>query len=267
MDKEFNRQIKRLNKKEQRILNRKENKLIQSKIAPIINQIQGKIPDKLKLALENAFSKGFQLVFEKGDVYIEKTYKKDQIKLEYDLNNYAMDKALSKKYIKRLDKQANYSKILNTSFTVLEGGVLGFFGIGLPDIPLFIAVIMRTIYEAALSYGYDYKSDEEKAYILLMICGAMSQGEKQKKFNEQINRLGNRIDQQMETEIDLKSQMIETAGILAEAMLVGKFVQGIPVVGVVGGVVNYTIVKKIAKYTGIKYKKRYLLRKARDREL
>ncbi|AOY74644.1 EcsC family protein [Clostridium formicaceticum] len=77
-----------------------------------------------------------------------------------------------------------------------------------------------------------------------MICGAMSQGEKQKKFNEQINRLGNRMDQQMETEIDLKAQMAETAEVLAEAMLVGKFVQGIPVVGAIGGVVNYTIIKK-----------------------
>nr|WP_250637592.1 EcsC family protein [Clostridium formicaceticum] len=111
------------------------------------------MPDKLKLTLENAFSKGFQLVFEKGEVYIEKTYKKDRIKLEYDLNNCAIDKDLSKKYIKRLDKQANYAKMLNTSFTVLEGGVLGFLGIGLPDIPLFIAVIMRTIYEVALSYS------------------------------------------------------------------------------------------------------------------
>jgi len=47
--------------------------------------------------------------------------------------------------------------MVNTSITVLEGGGLGLLGIGLPDIPLFIAVIMRTIYEVALSYGYDYK--------------------------------------------------------------------------------------------------------------
>ena len=262
MNRELNKQFKRLDKKEQRILNKKENKFIKSKIDPIMDKVQGKIPDKLSSTLENAFLKSFQLVFEKGDLYIEKTYKKDQKKLEHDLINYAIDKDFSNKYIKRLDKQANYSKMRNTSFTVVEGGVLGFLGIGLPDIPLFIAMIMRTIYEVALSYGYDYKSDEEKAYILLIVCGAMSQGEKQKEINEQIDRLGDRMDQEMETEIDLKVKMAEAAELLAEAMLVGKFVQGIPLIGAIGGAINYTIINKIGKYTGIKYKKRYLHRKA-----
>lgn len=262
MNRELKKQFKRLDRKEQRILNKKGNKLIKSKVDPIKNQIQEKIPHKLRLTLENAFSKGFQLVFEKGEVYIEKTYKRDRKILEHDLNNYAIDKDLRKKYIKKLDKKANHAKTVNTSFTILEGGVLGFLGIGLPDIPLFIAVIMRTIYEVALSYGYDYKSDEEKSYTLLLICGAMSQGEVQKRFNEELDNLGNRIDQQLETVINLKSQMTETAEVLVDAMLVGKFVQGIPIVGAIGGVFNYTIIKKVGRYASIKYKKRYLLKKS-----
>ena len=262
MTREFNKQFKRLDKKEQRILKKKENKLLKSKIDPIKDKIQDKIPEKLKSTIENAFLKSFQLVFEKGDVYIEKTYKKDRKKLEHDLIDYAIDKDFSNRYIKRLDKQANYSKMRNTSFTVLEGGVLGFLGIGLPDIPLFIAIIMRTIYEVALSYGYDYKSDEEKIYILYIICGAMSQGENQERLNEKIDYLGSRIDQQMEIGIDLKIKIAEAAEILADTMLIGKFIQGIPLIGIVGGVVNYTIIKKIGKYSGIKYKKRYLHKKA-----
>lgn len=267
MNRELNKQLKRLERKEERILNKKENKLFKSQVAPIKNQIQEKIPDKLRLTLENAFYKGFQMVFEKGETYIEKTYKKDQRILEHDINNYAINRALRKKHIKKLDKRANQTKMVNTSFSVLEGGVLGFLGIGLPDIPLFIAVIMRTIYEVALSYGYDYKNDEEKLYILLLICGAMSQGERQKKFNEEINGLGDRIDQKMESEIDLKVQIKETAEVLADAMIVGKFVQGIPVVGAVGGVVNFNIINKIGRYTIIKYKKRYLFNKVRNRGL
>lgn len=261
MNRELNKQFKRLDKKEQRILNKKENKLIKSKVAPIKNQIQEKIPDKLRITLENAFSKSFQLVFEKGEAYIEKTYRRDRKILEHDLNNYAVDKDLRKKHIKKLDKNANQSKMINTSFTILEGGVLGFLGIGLPDIPLFIAVIMRTIYEVALNYGYDYKSDEEKSYILLLICGALSHGEKQKVFNREIDNLGNQIDQQIKTEIDLEVQMKESAKVLADAMIVGKFVQGIPIVGAVGGIINYNIMKKIGKYAVIKYKKRYLFNK------
>ena len=258
---ELFKQFKRLDKKEQRILKKKENKLIKSKIVPIKDKIQEKIPDKLEETLENAFSKSFQLVFEKGDGYIEKTYKKDKKQLEHDLINYAIDRDFSKKHIKKLDKQANQSKRWNNSFTFIEGGVLGFLGIGLPDIPLFIAMIMRTIYEVALSYGYDYKSDKEKAYILLIICGAMSQGERQRQFNEKIDHLGNLIDKNIETKVNLEDQMEETAGVLAETMLVGKFIQGIPIVGAVGGAINYTIIKKIGKFASIKYKKRYLLLK------
>ncbi len=266
MDQELNKQFKRLNKKEEKIISKKQNKLLKSTIDPIINKVQEAIPNKLKFTLESAFLKAFYLVFEKGDRYIERTYKKDQIQLEHDLYNYAIDKRLSKKYIKRLDKQADSAKMINTSLTVLEGGVLGLLGIGLPDIPLFIAVIMRTIYEVALSYGYDYKSDEEKAYILYLICGAMTQGEQQKTLNKELNILASQIDQKMTTEIDLKVQMEETSKVLSEAMLVGKFLQGIPVVGVVGGAVNYSIIKKIGTYASIKYKKRYLLKKAREKQ-
>lgn len=262
MNREFNRQFRKLEKEEQRILNRKENKFFKSKVDPVKEKIQEKIPDKLKDTLEKAFLKSFQLVFEKGEAYIEKTYQKDRKELEHDLNNYAIDKEFNKRHIKRLDKQASTSNMLNTSFTVIEGGVLGFLGVGLPDVPLFIAMIMKTIYEVALSYGYEYKSSKEKAYILFLICGAMSQGEEQKKFHEQIDCLAYENDHQIERKIDLKAQMAEASRVLSEEMLLGKFVQGIPIVGTVGGVVNYTILKKIGKYASIKYKKRYLLRKA-----
>lgn len=50
-------------------------------------------------------------------------------------------------------------------------------------------------------------------------------------------------------------------------MLTVKFIQGIPIIGVVGGVVNYSIIKKIGKYSSLKYKKRYLIRKAKDKEI
>lgn len=265
MNKELNKQFKRLDKKEHKILNKKENRLIKSKVVPIMDKIQGKIPMKLKSTLEGAFLKSFQLVFEKGNVYIEKTYNRDKLQLEHELNNYAIDKKLSKQYIKRMDKQANQSKLFNSSFTILEGGVLGFLGIGLPDIPLFLSVIMKAIYEVALSYGYDYQSDQEKSYILLMICGAMTQGSIQKEFNEQIDQLGDQIDQVGQVEVNLEGQMKATAQILSEAMLTAKFIQGIPIVGIVGGVVNYSIIKKIGKFAGIKYKRRYLLKKARKK--
>ncbi|NLK96490.1 MAG: EcsC family protein [Epulopiscium sp.] len=267
MDREFNKQFKRLNKIENKILNKKENTLLKSKTAPIMDKLQEKIPKKLKLALEAAFLKSFKLVFEKGNTYIEKTYSKDRIKLEHDLNNYAIDKKLCNKYIKRLDTPAKHSKRLNSTLTILEGGVLGLLGIGLPDIPLLISMIMKTMYEIALSYGYDYESNEEKTYILLIICGALVHGEKKKEISEQIDQLGTQIDTQSQIDITLDDQMNRTAHILSEAMLTAKFIQGIPFIGVIGGVVNFNIIDKIGKFAAIKYKKRYLLKKAREKNV
>lgn len=261
MNRELKKQLKRIDKKEKRILNKKKKPILKAKADPVMHRIQQKIPEKLKSTLESAFYKGFQLVFEKGHIYIEKTYNKDRLQLEYDLNNYLVDKNISKRNIKKLDKQAKISKRLNSGISVLEGGVLGILGIGLPDIPLFISVIMKTIYELALNYGYSYETEEEKVYILLLICGAMSNGERQRKFNEEIDKLGNLIDSNGHVETDLKKQMTTTSNILSEAMLTAKFIQGIPIVGVVGGVVNYSIIKKIGKYSSLKYKKRYLIKK------
>lgn len=261
MSKELEKQLKRLDKRENKLLNKKKSPLFQSTVDPMKSKLQDKVPDKLRSTLELAFYKSFKLLFDKGSRYIEKTYKKDKLQLEHAMYNYALDQKMDKRYIKKMDRQANQSQALNTSFSIVEGGVLGFLGIGLPDIPLFISVIIRSLYELSLSYGYDYAKDVEKKYLLLLICGAMTEGDQQKVFDEQINALGTAIDQEFSTAVDLDDQIQLTANVLSEAMLVSKFLQGIPVVGLVGGAVNYHILRKIGKYAGLKYKKRYLMKK------
>ncbi len=260
----LNKQLKMIEKQEDKMLARKENPLMKKRITPVLDKIQDKIPEKLKNGLNTAFYRGFVLVFDKGNSYIEKTYQKNKLQLEYDLNNYAVDQYLTRKRMKNLDKAANQSKTVNASIAVLEGGVLGFLGIGLPDIPLFLSVIIRTINEISLSYGYDYNSEEEKAYILSIICAAITREDKQRKYDEQTDHLGTVIDADLVEEIDLKKQMRETANVLSDALLTAKFIQGIPFVGVVGGIVNHTIIRRVSKYAMMKYKKRYLLGKVKE---
>lgn len=255
------KQMKRAEKQEARILNRQENAFYKANIAPVIDKIQDKIPDKLKSVLDAAFYKGFQLVFEKGNSYIEMTYNKDKLQLEHDLNNYAIDKYHSRKHIGNMDKKSNLSTTLNSSIAVLEGGVLGFLGIGLPDIPLFLAVVIRSINEIALSYGFQYDTKEEKLYLLNVICAAMAKGEKQMEYDRKLNQIGEQIDSSLVVEINLEESMRETADLLSDSLLTAKFIQGIPFIGAVGGVVNHTIINKIGKYAKVKYKKRYLMSK------
>ena len=261
MDRVYAKQINKINRKEKSFLETKEIPLVKNKISPLMEKIQDKIPEKLNATLETAFYKSFKVFFEKGNKYIEKTYNKDNKQFEFEINDYAIDKKFNNMSIKRLDKPSLYSNALNTSFSILEGGVLGVLGIGLPDIPIFISLIIKTINEVALSYGFDYNTVEEKAYILLLICTAMSKQEQQKEFYQKLEKLGVDIDDKMASEIDLEELIKTTAGILSESLLVAKFIQGIPLVGAVGGFVNYNIIRKISKFAGVKYKKRYYLNK------
>lgn len=258
------KQLQLIEKQEQRLQDKKENTFLTSKLNPIKGKIEGMIPNKLKNTLQAAFFKGFQLVFEKGSTYIEKTYRKDKIQLEHDLNNYALDKYPHKKQIRRLDKSANRSNLLNSSIAVLEGGVLGVLGIGLPDIPLFISVILKTINEIALSYGYSYDHEEEKVYILCLIGGALVAGEGRKGYSEKIDHLGDGIDSGNVMDINLNEYMKGTADLLSDALLTAKFIQGIPLLGIIGGAVNHSVIQKIAHYAKMKYKKRYLTRKLKQ---
>ncbi len=265
MDRVFIKQMKKINKMEDDILNPKEYSLLKNNISPIVDKIQEKIPEKLSSTLETAFYKSFRLFFEKGNKYIEKTYDKENKQFEFEVNDYAIDKKFNGKSIRRLDKPANYSNIVNTSFSILEGGLLGALGIGLPDIPLFISVILKTINEVALSYGFDYDTNEEKAYILLLIRGALSKDKRQKEINKEIDAFAEKIDNRISEETDLEEHMKLTAAVLSDNLLTAKFIQGIPIVGAVGGIVNYNIIQKVGRYSKLKYKKRYLQKKFSDK--
>lgn len=261
MNQLLGQQLKRIELQEKKILGSSNRPLLESTLSPMLDKIQGKIPTKLVDTLNAAFYKSFQIVFEKGSTYIEKTYNKDKIELEHDINNYALDKRINKKHINKMDRHSKQSKLINSSISVIEGGVLGLFGIGLPDIPLFLAVLVRTIYEIALSYGYSYSSTEEKAYLLLLIHAAIAKEEEQKELDKKLEALGAAIDNSIDTKVDTDLLMRETSNALSQTLLTTKFLQGIPVVGVIGGAVNYSITNRVAKYAHIKYKKRYLQKK------
>lgn len=266
MDRVYTKQIKKINRKEESFLNTAENPLVKNRISPLVSKIQEKIPEKLSTTLETAFYKGFRTFFEKGNKYIEKTYNKDSKQFDFEINDYAIGKKFNSKSIKRLDMPSFYSNAINTSFSVLEGGVLGVLGIGLPDIPIFISLILKTINEVALSYGFDYNAPEEKAYILLLIQGALTKEDRQKEVNNEIDTLSDKIDHLICNDIDLEEQMKAASKVLSDTLLTAKFIQGIPLVGAVGGAVNFNVLQKIGRYSKLKYKKRYLLKKFSDKD-
>lgn len=207
-----------------------------------------------------AFAKAFGLVFEKGTVIIEKTYDKESIVKEFQINDYAMDIKGGKKEIGRIRSGAAGSNAFNTVATAVEGIGLGVLGIGLPDIVIWVGVLFRGVFETALKYGFAYETPEEKIFILKMLETAMASGEEWKMLNLENDRY---IDRNVVyDENELKQQIEKTANAFATEMLVTKFVQGLPIVGVLGGVANPIYYQRIMRYVQLKYRKRYLRTKS-----
>lgn len=196
------------------------------------------IPDKLQDTLNLAFKKAFETAFLKGTTLLEKTFDKEELVIEYESKQVMVDMKSSRKHIKNMDKSARKSALFHDVLSTASGTAMGLFGLGLPDIPVLVSVVLRQIYTCALSYGYLYDSDDEKIYILRLIREA----------------LGKEADE-MES---LHQEISKTAQTLSEKLLVEKFIQGIPIVGAAGGLVNHQIVKRISKYAQISYKKRWL---------
>ena len=143
------------------------------------------------------------------------------------------------------------------ALTTAEGIGLGALGIGLPDLVIFIGVLLRGVYETALRYGYDYESRTEQLLILCMMQASLSSGEEFERLHREI---GERIaePQSEVTEADFEEQIRKTAKTFATDMLLMKFIQGLPVVGILGGAANPVYYKKVLHYVQMCYHKRYL---------
>ncbi len=223
--------------------------------ASFINEKLDKVvPEKLQNTLDIAFYKAFQMVFLKGTGMIEKTYQKDKREFTYKMNAYAVELKKSGKTMNAFNKHAQSANLKNLMVSGVEGIGTGLLGIGIPDIPLFAALILKSIYEIALSYGYSYESKEEQVFILKLIYTSLDHGDDLYRGNDTIDRWIEDGLRQTEKEKLLKL----TAYRLSEEMLYMKFIQGIPIVGVVGGISDSVYLKRITDYAQLKYKRRFL---------
>lgn len=242
-----------LERKERRYLDRHE----EEKSSVIMQKISEKVPEKLEGTLTAAFRKAFELVFEKGTVLIEKTYDKEKQVQSFQINEYAAGVRRDRKSLRAFSRQAGNGRTKNLLLSGVEGASLGILGVGIPDIPLFTAVLLKSVYEIALSYGCSYETEEEQCFVLKVIETALLRGEELDRANAQLNDW---MEMRTIFEYDRKEQIIRTSDVLAEALLYMKFVQGIPVVGLAGGLADAVYLKRITDYADLKYKRRCYLK-------
>lgn len=230
-------------------------KRMEKKDSKLNQLLESKVPPNLQKTLDVAFAKAFYLVFEKGTGIIEKTYNKDDLEKTFQINEYAAQVRNNKKSLKTFSKKAMGAGALNTLVSGVSGIGLGVLGIGIPDIVLFTGLMLKSVYEIALNYGYEYESEDEKKFILQLIQGAVSYGKTLQEINGEVNRYIEYETFDMNKNLD--TCINETAYCLSKELLYMKFLQGIPVVGAAGGAYDVIYMKQVVSYAEMKYRRRF----------
>lgn len=253
----YEKEFTALLKKERRFLKARENK----KESFINRQLEKVVPQKLRSTLDSAFAKAFGLIFEKGTKVIEKTYNREGLEIDFYENDYNNGVLESKKTLRAFSKKAKAAGNRNLFLSGVAGIGMGILGVGIPDIPVFTGMLLKSIYEIALDYGFDYDSEKERAFILWVIEGAVSYGENIAETNEKIERFikTGKIPENYDQTEAIKS----AASNLSKELLYMKFVQGIPIIGAVGGFYDAVYMKRINEFANLKYRKRMLLKMKR----
>lgn len=240
----------------------------------ILNQkLERFVPEKLQTTLELAFYKAFDLVFSKGTSIIEKTLKKETRENTYKVNAYAVELKETRRAMKAFSRDAGKCKAANLAAAGAGGIGLGALGIGLPDIPIFTGMVLKSIYETALSYGFPYDTPQERCYILKLITVSLTRGEEVIRVNKELDILGRLMDSPSSLEAvsappepdaspdphaELLTLIRVASNALSHELLYMKFLQGIPIAGVIGGIYDAVYLNKITDYADMKYKRRFL---------
>lgn len=223
-------------------------------------KIEDKIPEKLEDTLNKAFTAAFKMVFQEGKVLIKKTYNEETLKSEYADKRVGVQTKGDRSLIKKLRRPAEKRYFKSLGVAATEGVGLGLLGIGLPDIPILIGNMIRTCTVSAHSHGLDTDRKDEQVYMLMMIRLAAMPVEERVAVNRQLDALGDAIDSGKEIFLDLEAEMQETSERLSMTLLFSRFVMGLPVVGVAGGLYNPVIVSQLHQLAEVKYEARLLKR-------
>lgn len=249
-------------KKQWRAMEKKElsflEKQFETGTSVISDAVEAKMPEKFQETLKNLFSKAFDLIFEKGTDVIEKTYRKGRHDAAFRQNTLEHELNETKTTAGSFARHSGAARTKNMIISGFEGIGFGAFGVAVPDIPIFTAMILKSVYETALSYGYDYRSDEERLFILKIIETSTLHGDDLYHSDKAINKW---IHAGKPLDISIDEQIKKTSDSLAFDLLTSKMIQKIPVVGILGGTYNIIFIKNLTAYADLKYKRRFLFSK------
>ena len=266
--------LKKLDKKEEKLLEEKKPSLIAQKAgeltAPVREKLREKVPEKFSDGaqaaaekstelLEKAFEKSFEVVLEKSSRWIGKLCSEE--KLREDYLQFAQ-KPLSGWELYKLGCKAAGRAGANMAFSSVQGGLMGALGIGLPDVPIFLGAVFKTLFEISLRFGYPYDTQPEQIYQMLLICAAVGDEAQRRQASADADRIAQEIRQKARTgeELSISREQAKkrASHALCSAALAGKLVQGTPVIGVYGGFRNGVLLRQVGSMAAVKYQQRRL---------
>jgi hypothetical protein len=133
---------------------------------------------------------------------------------------------------------------------------MGLMGWGLPDLPVFTALLLRDLGTLAQRYGFPTGGRRERWFRLKLIETALSRGEAAAAGDRALNRMIER--ETLETAEPERRWVEASASALADELLCLKFLQGVPVAGALGAVGSTAVLNRILEYAELKYRRRML---------
>ena len=226
---------------------------------PWLNRaLEGRVPAGVREKLDAAFVKAFQLVFDKGTGVIERSCGKQRRQAQFLACRILLEEqGDSRAALAAFPRAARSAGRGNLLLSGAEGVGLGLLGIGLPDIPVFTAVLLKSLYETAMSFGFPYDTPGERRLILRLIRTALSSGEDYRRGCRDIDGFFRRGE--WEEAAPMEEEIRAAAGALSGAILYAKFLQGVPLVGAAGGVYDAVFLGRVTQLARVKYQRRFLL--------
>lgn len=101
----------------------------------------------------------------------------------------ACGQRMDRRSLRRVQGEARTGESRNLLLTTVEGIGLGALGIGLPDIVLFVGMLLKGIYETALRYGFSYDTPEERLWILKAMEASLTKGSGWLERNQAVDQI------------------------------------------------------------------------------
>ncbi|MBQ4050868.1 MAG: EcsC family protein, partial [Oscillospiraceae bacterium] len=183
----FEKELLLVRRDEQRFLKKKS-------LFAGLDKLREKIPDGLERTLNRAFRMALGYFMGDGAALLDRMIAGEEILSEYREREEQILRDRNFEALRQLDKTAARSRGGNLVVTAVEGTGLGLLGVGLPDIPVFLGMILKTARETALRYGFTGRSVFEESYFLRVLCGGILGGEEGKALFAEADKMADGLD-------------------------------------------------------------------------